>query len=568
MTQRFIMAGFMLLAVSAGLYGFYQEYQTAQQVNQRWADGEQYAAAGQLEQAIEHYDAALALRQNRAAIRFNRAEAYAATEQYEQSLADFETLLQTDTGWLAGVERTVFTNGALLKQLQAQQAAYPDLTAALQPRARQRMGLNIDPKNDRGRPSMSELQAMGVVWVRFTFKGNDCDSPLDTTFSFYDPYIRRLNEAGIDTLLILNYETCPGKPAYEAHETVWRAYTSRFVQRSQQIAAHYGDQIRAYQIWNEPDFATALPEYDPRVLPQRFAPLMAETYQRIKSVSEATVVMGGLNSSDPNWLIRMRGAQSGLLSADVVALHLYGQRPQPDWPSRAWGFGEAAAMIQRYHRVTDKPLWITEVGVHTDDNRLQADYMARFYSSMLADFPDAVERTFWFAYSDGMVSPFGLLDPFERRKPAYQTYQTLALARPDARSGYATSYLTHNTPLTMTAGQTATVTITLRNDSYRTWIATGPHQIRLGYHWFNQNGSPTPATLWNDNRTALPQALLPNEQITLKASLHAPTVTGSYRLRWSLVEELQTWFDWQGVSPLAVSVTVTCCKEEQLPDRF
>lgn len=561
MAQRFIMAGFVLLAVSAGLYWFYREYQTTQQVNQHWAHGEQYAAAGQLEQAIERYDAALSLGQNRAAIRFNRAEAYAATQQYEQSLVDFETLLQTDTGWLAGVERTVFTNWALLKQLQTQQADYPDLTTALQPRARQRMGLNIDPRNSRGNPSVSELQAMGVVWVRFTFKDNDCDSPLDTAFSFYDPYIRRLNEADIDSLLILNYETCPGKPAYEAHETVWRAYSSRFGQRSQQIAAHYGDQIRAYQIWNEPDFTTAVPEYDPRVLPQLFAPLMAETYQRIKSVSEATVVMGGLNSSDPNWLIRVQGAQSGLLSTDVVGLHVYGQRPQPDWPSRAWGFGEAADMIQRYRRVTDKPLWITEVGVHTDDTPLQADYMARFYSSMLARFPDDVERIFWFAYSDGMVSPFGLLDPFERRKPAYHAYQTLALAHPDTRSGYETSYLAHNTPLTMTAGQTETVTLMIRNDSYRTWVATGPHQIRLGYHWFSQNGSPTPTPLWNDNRAALSHALLPDEQITLKVSLHAPTVAGSYLLRWSLVEELQTWFDWQGVPPLAVNVTVVRCEK-------
>jgi hypothetical protein len=126
----------------------------------------------------------------------------------------------------------------------------------------------------------------------------------------------------------------------------------------------------------------------------------------------------------------------------------------------------------------------------------------------------------------------------------------------EPRTAYDVDYVEHNTPATMIAGQTNAVQLTLRNPSYRTWPAGGPHPVRLGYHWYTATGQEVPAGLWNDLRTSLPYDVLPGDRVTLNCNLGAPRQPGTYEVRWDLVEELRTWFAWQGVETLNVAVTV------------
>jgi hypothetical protein len=74
-----------------------------------------------------------------------------------------------------------------------------------------------------------------------------------------------------------------------------------------------------------------------------------------------------------------------------------------------------------------KPIWITDVGVNEADlnnSRQQvAEFLQRYYRAMEREFADKVESLFWFAYSDGMVQPFGLRDESGNPKPAYTAYQ-------------------------------------------------------------------------------------------------------------------------------------------------
>lgn len=124
------------------------------------------------------------------------------------------------------------------------------------------------------------------------------------------------------------------------------------------------------------------------------------------------------------------------------------------------------------------------------------------------------------------------------------------------RPAYAVDYLSHNTPTQMKPGEIRSVTFTLRNTSHRTWPNGGPYPVRLGYHWYTPDGREVPADLWEDLRTSLPQSLAPGDSATLTARLGAPRTAGRYEVRWDLVEELQTWFAWQGVPTLNVGVDV------------
>jgi hypothetical protein len=42
------------------------------------------------------------------------------------------------------------------------------------------------------------------------------------------------------------------------------------------------------------------------------------------------------------------------------------------------------------------------------------------------EYAGRVEVVFWFCWSDGMVSPFGVVDASGKPKPAYHRYQTIA----------------------------------------------------------------------------------------------------------------------------------------------
>ena len=121
---------------------------------------------------------------------------------------------------------------------------------------------------------------------------------------------------------------------------------------------------------------------------------------------------------------------------------------------------------------------------------------------------------------------------------------------------YAVEYLNHNTPTTATAGQTIPVQITIQNTSSQSWITAGNHPFRLGYQWHTADGVALSASLWDDNRAALPHPIAPGESVTLDCQLSIPRVAGDFEVRWDMVEELRTWFAWQGVATLNVPVRV------------
>jgi hypothetical protein len=213
--------------------------------------------------------------------------------------------------------------------------------------------------------------------------------------------------------------------------------------------------------------------------------------------------------------------------------------------------------IDSYRQVTTQAQWVAEIG--TNDLNLQAEYLQRFYQAMVNQFGDVVERVYWFCYADGMVPPFGLVDDNQQPKPAYDAYQAVAIGPvpPPPVKTYAVEYIAHNTPTDMVIGRTAAVQISLRNTGNWTWPAGGDHPVRLGYHWYTQDGQDVPSDLWDDNRAALPFDLPPGQSVTLDANLGPPRLSGSFEVRWDMVEELRTWFVWQQTPTLNVLVEVT-----------
>jgi hypothetical protein len=285
-------------------------------------------------------------------------------------------------------------------------------------------GINTDPLNVYGNPSPAELRDLGATWVRFTFKDHSL-GPQPGAFAHYDHTVRDLEQANIRVLMILSYETLPGKPPSDADSTQWEDYVTRFADRARQIAAHYGDHVAAYQVWNEPDLTEPRETYNPCLSEPVFAALLKATYGAIKSASSAVVVTGGLCSGDPGYVTRVCEADPGdVLYADAVAIHPYGLRPAADWPTPTWGFGVLTDSVRRYYRVADKPIWITEYGVESSAKR--GEFPERAFSALSDQVHKAAPIAFWFCWSDGMVPSHGLKLVDDRKKPSYGSYQSFA----------------------------------------------------------------------------------------------------------------------------------------------
>ncbi len=276
-------------------------------------------------------------------------------------------------------------------------------------------GMNIDPWNPAGNPTAAELQTVGVRWVRIEWK-------VGAGFAFFDPIIADLRANGISVLLLVDYASVPGGPGSGASGPAWDSYIATFVADVGGIAAHYGDTVDAWEVWNEPDLLFPGQSYDPGVPADKYGVMLRDTYNAIGAHSSRPVIVGGLASGNPQYLTDAINAV-GSLYADGVGVHPYGQRAPDDWPNTSWGFGNLSTFYNTYLQF-GAPLWVTELG--TVDTVNQAQYVTNIYNLTRSQYLTSVPVLLWFCWSDGMVSPHGILDGGGAPKASYTAYQASA----------------------------------------------------------------------------------------------------------------------------------------------
>jgi hypothetical protein len=124
----------------------------------------------------------------------------------------------------------------------------------------------------------------------------------------------------------------------------------------------------------------------------------------------------------------------------------------------------------------------------------------------------------------------------------------------DTRPPYRVTWLEIERPARLAAGETAEVKLRLRNDGSKTWVNSGPNQMRLGYEWFTDEGEKVGLP---DLRTPLPLEVRPGQEVALAtAQLQAPPDTGNYVLRWDMIEEGIAWFWWHDSPREEIAVEV------------
>ncbi|NOG69032.1 beta-xylosidase [Roseicella sp. DB1501] len=148
--------------------------------------------------------------------------------------------------------------------------------------------------------------------------------------------------------------------------------------------------IEAAMIWNEPNNKS---HWDPELDPgwALFAETARAAGQAIRAANPALPrVLGGISPIDPAFIVNM--AERGVLEAvDAVAVHGF----PLDW--NLWQIQEWPAKIAEIRSVTEKPIWVSEVGVSSfGAEEVQAWGVDRTAELLLGQAP----RIHWYSLYD------------------------------------------------------------------------------------------------------------------------------------------------------------------------
>jgi beta-xylosidase len=149
--------------------------------------------------------------------------------------------------------------------------------------------------------------------------------------------------------------------------------------------------IEAVKIWNEPnnkshwDFETVDTDWS------RFANLACAAADAVAAERPGlTRVLGGISPIDPEFLRRMD--ELGVLArVDAVAVHGF----PLDW--NHWSINEWPQRLAEVRAVTDKPIWVTEVGVSTFGAEEVQEFGLQRTAELLLG---RVERLHWYSLYD------------------------------------------------------------------------------------------------------------------------------------------------------------------------
>ncbi|MFH1281162.1 MAG: family 1 glycosylhydrolase [Candidatus Omnitrophota bacterium] len=286
--------------------------------------------------------------------------------------------------------------------------------------------------------SISLMQSAGVGWVRLDFLWQDIE-PVEGKFDFvkYDKVVELLKVKGIHILGVLHYSAdwasscgewnCPPKD-----NKIFVNYASKIIQR-------YKDQVKYWEVWNEPDSAVYWKQQDSL---KSYGGLLKDVYLAAKEIDpECKILNGGIANglASINHLYD-NGTQDYF---DILNLHffetpLHGQNAIKAVAS----YAKLAYKVMVRNGDAHKKIWITEIGCPGLHRKLstnnwwmgnnpteaqQAQWLKDVYTELLKN--PQVEKIFWAFFRDTKkhwdngVDYFGLVRWDYSIKPSFKAYK-------------------------------------------------------------------------------------------------------------------------------------------------
>jgi CDP-paratose 2-epimerase len=242
---------------------------------------------------------------------------------------------------------------------------------------------------------IAELEALGIDELRTGISW--CDYEAWTVGRrWIGDLFSAFRSAGIELLPDLTY-TPPQLGEHPSTASAPRDL-SAFSHFVDEIIDRFGDGFGAVELWNEPNnFCEWSREVDPHW--EKFAAMVLPAAEIVRAAGK-TVVLGGMAPIDAGFARRLD--ELGVLDAvDVVGVHGFPGTWEARWVDdetlpTLGGFADAwhgwDAELAPIRAITDKPLWITEVGYSTYGRDPEGQIRV-FEDALAAD----VGRVYWYA---------------------------------------------------------------------------------------------------------------------------------------------------------------------------
>lgn len=140
--------------------------------------------------------------------------------------------------------------------------------------------------------------------------------------------------------------------------------------------------------------------------------------------------------------------------------------------------------------------------------------------------------------------------------PAHRLEHRDVETRPMARAAYqAQVEIGSSAPSILAAGETAKLSVRVRNISPEPWVQADVGSLRVGNHWFDTAGSLM--IVQDDGRSGMPQVVPPGGSFEVELAVNPPIAGGSLWLEVDVVHEGVSWFSSMGSTPARRAFTVS-----------
>jgi len=296
--------------------------------------------------------------------------------------------------------------------------------------------------------SIALMRSAGIGWIRLDFLWEDIE-PVEGKFDFdkYDRIVRLLRDKGIHILGILHYSVswasscgqwnCPPKD------------NKVFVNYAGKVIGRYKNQVKYWEVWNEPDSAVYWKEQDGL---KSYCLLLKDVYREAKKIDpDCKVLNGGIANglASINHLYE-NGAKDYF---DILNLHFFETPLHGKNAIKAVAsYPKLAYKIMKRNGDVGKKIWITEIGCpgvksgiktgnwwlgKNPNERQQALWLKEVYAELLRN--PQVEKIFWAFFRDTKghwdngVDYFGLIRWDYSIKPSFKAYKKCYLGWKESR---------------------------------------------------------------------------------------------------------------------------------------
>lgn len=313
--------------------------------------------------------------------------------------------LRTESVWISGttlenaMSQTIGSASTFL-------AVYPTRGLSMY-----KPGVNVDPTHHNPFAYPPPALLPGMEYVRFAFRTprNNQQIDLPAAFALYDPYLAKLDAAGVKPIIVLTHQTYGEgmgyPPWHQMTEAEWLYYFNPFAETCGQIAAHYAGRQYTFQVWNQQDAPVGF-EDSVGLNPALYGTLYRLAKQRIKAADPAAKVITGGFLGGAGAVVNYYNAANLSTVAEGIAVHPYGQAPRAYDEFKVHGYIEDYLSVLR-SGVT-APIWITEHGILNLPNA-PIDKVVRHFSEFAKAVRPFVVALIQYAVVDGMHNGFGIL---------------------------------------------------------------------------------------------------------------------------------------------------------------